>query len=110
VSASPSLPSLNHTGPSPPPAIASPPLASINPTLSRRRSDYVNPSAEAVSSLHQGRPLPLPLPAIDYLSAQHILRPPPAVASSALERQDRPRGTSLCLWRARDWCWWKWER
>ncbi|KAJ7809041.1 ubiquitin carboxyl-terminal hydrolase 4 [Mycena olivaceomarginata] len=94
MSASPSLPSLNHTGPSPPAAIASPPLASINPTLSRRRSDYVDQSAEAVSSLHhQGRPLP----AIDYPSAQHILRPPPAVASSALERQDRPRGTSLSV-------------
>ncbi|KAJ7367216.1 hypothetical protein DFH08DRAFT_1005493 [Mycena albidolilacea] len=73
------------------------PLASINPTLSRRRSDYVNQSAEALSSLHQGRPLPLPLPAIDYLSARHILRPPPAVASSALERQDQPRGTGLFI-------------
>ncbi|KAJ7818478.1 hypothetical protein B0H14DRAFT_2839014, partial [Mycena olivaceomarginata] len=88
ASASPSLPSLNHTGPSPPAAIASPPLAAINPTLSQRRSNSVDQSAEAVSSLHQGRPLPLPLPAIGYL----ILRPPPAVASSALERQDRPRG------------------
>ncbi|KAF8216733.1 hypothetical protein K438DRAFT_1953639 [Mycena galopus ATCC 62051] len=75
-------PSLNHAA-SPPP-ITSPPLASINPTLSRRRSDYIDQSAEAL----QGRP-----PVIDYPS-QHILRPPPAVASSALERQERPRGMS----------------
>ncbi|KAJ7656258.1 ubiquitin carboxyl-terminal hydrolase 4 [Mycena polygramma] len=72
---------------SPPPAIASPPQASINPTLSRRRSDYVDQSQEAVSGLHQRPP-------IDYPS-QHIIRPPPAVASSALERQERPRGATL---------------
>ncbi|KAJ7491946.1 ubiquitin carboxyl-terminal hydrolase 4 [Mycena latifolia] len=72
------------TGPPlPPTSIASPPQASINPSLSRRRSDYVDQSQEAVSGLHQ-RPL------IDYPS-QHIIRPPPAVASSALERQERPR-------------------
>lgn len=66
-----------------------PPQASINPSLSRRRSDYVDQSQEALSGLqHPSRP------SIDYpeLSSQHILRPPPAVASSALERQDnRPR-------------------
>ncbi|KAF7356423.1 Ubiquitin carboxyl-terminal hydrolase 4 [Mycena venus] len=92
-------PSLNHTAPSPAsaaiasPSIASPPpLASINPSLSRRRSDYVDQSAEAVSSLHQRSQIP----GIDYPS-QHILRPPPAVASSALERQERPRGQSASL-------------
>lgn len=72
------------TGPPIPPAsIASPPQASINPSLSRRRSDYIDQSQEAVSGLHQRPP-------IDYPS-QHIIRPPPAVASSALERQERPR-------------------
>ncbi|KAK7025134.1 ubiquitin carboxyl-terminal hydrolase 4 [Favolaschia claudopus] len=89
-------PSLNHA--SPPsaiasPSIASPPLASINPTLSRRRSDYIDQSAEAVSSLHQQMQTRNQIPAIDYPSRQ-ILRPPPAVASSALERQDRPRSTN----------------
>jgi len=67
--------------------IASPPVASINPSLSRRRSDYVDQSQEALSGLAAR-------PSIDYpeLSAQHILRPPPVAASSALERQDkRPR-------------------
>ncbi|KAJ7818471.1 hypothetical protein B0H14DRAFT_3876965 [Mycena olivaceomarginata] len=107
ISVSPSLSSLNHTGPSPPAAIASPPLASINPTLSRRRSDYVNQSAEAVSSLHRGRPLPFPrLP----VRAAH-----PASAARGRVVGTRAAGPakgdeSLCLWRARDWCWWKWKR
>ncbi|KAJ7625489.1 ubiquitin carboxyl-terminal hydrolase 4 [Roridomyces roridus] len=79
-------PSTTGTGsPVLPAPIASPPQASINPSLSRRRSDYIDQSQEAVSSLHQR-------PAIDYPS-QHIIRPPPAVASSALERQERPRTT-----------------
>lgn len=64
-----------------------PPLASINPsTLSRRRNDYVDQAHQAYSGVTR--------PSIDYpeLSAQHVLRPPPAAASSALERQDqRPR-------------------
>ncbi|KAJ7931675.1 cysteine proteinase [Mycena leptocephala] len=60
--------SPSSTGPPvSPPSIASPPLASINPSLSRRRSDYVDQSAEAVSSLHQRPP-------VDYPS-QHIIRP-----------------------------------
>ncbi|KAJ7255432.1 hypothetical protein B0H12DRAFT_532300 [Mycena haematopus] len=89
-SSSPSLPHAHAPASiASPPPIASPPLASINPTLSRRRSDYVDQSAEA---LHQGRPkMPHPGIGIDYPSSQHILRPPPAVASSALERQERPR-------------------
>ena len=65
-----------------------PPQASINPSpLSRRRSDYVDQSQEALSGLGSR-------PSIDYpdLSSQHILRPPPAAASSTMERQDnRPR-------------------
>ncbi|KAF8075154.1 ubiquitin carboxyl-terminal hydrolase 4 [Lyophyllum atratum] len=68
--------------------ITSPPQASINPSqLSRRRSDYIDQSQEAVSGLHNRT-------AIDYpeLSTPQVLRPPPLAASSALERQDnRPR-------------------
>ncbi|TCD67929.1 ubiquitin-specific protease doa4 [Steccherinum ochraceum] len=66
-----------------------PPQASINPfPLSRRRSDYIDQSQEALSGI-SGRPA-----SIDYpdLSSQHILRPPPAVAAHSMERQDqRPR-------------------
>ena len=68
--------------------VSLPPQASINPSpLSRRRSDYIDQSQEALSGI-------VARPPIDYpdLSAQHILRPPPAVASSTMERQDnRPR-------------------
>jgi len=68
--------------------VSVPPQASINPSpLSRRRSDYVDQSQEALSGLTSR-------PAIDYpdLSSQHVLRPPPIAASSSLERQDnRPR-------------------
>lgn len=68
--------------------VSLPPQASINPSpLSRRRSDYVDQSQEALSNIAARPP-------IDYpdLSSQHILRPPPAVASSSMERQDnRPR-------------------
>ena len=69
--------------------VSPPPLASINPSpLSRRRSDYVEQAHQAYSGVTR--------PSIDYpdLSSQHIhiLRPPPAAASSALERHDqRPR-------------------
>ncbi|KAJ7504212.1 ubiquitin carboxyl-terminal hydrolase 4 [Mycena galericulata] len=80
-------PSATGNGSIPPASIASPPQASINPSLSRRRSDYIDQSQEAVSSLHQRPP-------IDYPS-QHIIRPPPAVASSALERQERPRAAPI---------------
>jgi ubiquitin carboxyl-terminal hydrolase 8 len=67
--------------------VSPPPLASINPSpLSRRRSDYVDQAHQAYSGVTR--------PSIDYpdLSSQHILRPPPAAASSGLERHDqRPR-------------------
>ncbi|KAJ7251294.1 ubiquitin carboxyl-terminal hydrolase 4 [Mycena rebaudengoi] len=79
--------SPSTTGAPLPASITSPPQASINPSFSRRRSDYVDQSQEALSGLQQRPP-------IDYPS-QHILRPPPAVASSALERQERPRGASI---------------
>ncbi|EAU90391.2 ubiquitin carboxyl-terminal hydrolase 4 [Coprinopsis cinerea okayama7 len=73
----------------PPPAfdIASPPQASINPsTLSRRRSDYVDQSQEALSALQARSPIDYP-----ELSNQ-ILRPPPLAAAPGLDRQDnRPR-------------------
>lgn len=78
---------------SPPPSaqydIASPPQASINPSLSRRRSDFVDQSQQALSGFNNGR---APGP-IDYpeLASPTIIRPPP-VAASTLERQDnRPR-------------------
>lgn len=67
--------------------VSLPPQASINPSpLSRRRSDYIDQSQEALAGIHSR--------SIDYpeLSSQHILRPPPAVAASSMERQDsRPR-------------------
>ncbi|THH02988.1 hypothetical protein EW145_g6625 [Phellinidium pouzarii] len=62
-----------------------PPTASTNPTtLSRRRSDYIDQSEQAVSSFTSR-------PSIDYpdLSAQHVVRPPPVAASPLSERQDR---------------------
>ncbi|KAL0574304.1 ubiquitin-specific protease doa4 [Marasmius crinis-equi] len=62
--------------------ITSPPQASINPPLSRRRSDYIDQSQEAVSGLHRA---PIEYP---ELPSQHTIRPPPAVASPALERQE----------------------
>lgn len=68
--------------------VSVPPQASINPSpLSRRRSDYVDQSQEALATITNR-------PSIDYpeLSAQSVLRPPPAVATSTMERQDnRPR-------------------
>jgi ubiquitin carboxyl-terminal hydrolase 8 len=68
--------------------VSPPPQASINPSpLSRRRSDYVDQSQEALSGL-------IHRPPIDYpdLSSHHVLRPPPTAATSSLERQDnRPR-------------------
>ncbi|KAJ3860134.1 ubiquitin carboxyl-terminal hydrolase 4 [Lentinula novae-zelandiae] len=67
--------------------IASPPLppqASINPSVSRRRtSDYIDQSQEALALSGMNT--------IDYpeLSSTHpILRPPPAAAAGTLERQD----------------------
>ncbi|KAL4251575.1 hypothetical protein ABKN59_006688 [Abortiporus biennis] len=83
VSGSSFSPSSRANGP-----LSLPPQASINPSpLSRRRSDYVDQSQEALSGLSSRPP-------IDYpdLSSQHILRPPPIAASSTMERQDnRPR-------------------
>ena len=72
--------------------IASPPQASINPSnLSRRRSDFVDQSQEALSNYNSARS---PVNAVDYpdlITSPTIVRPPP-VAASTLERQDnRPR-------------------
>ncbi|KAL5536690.1 DOA4 [Sanghuangporus sanghuang] len=66
--------------------VSPPPTASINPSLSRRRSDYIDQSEQAVSSFASR-------PSIDYpdLSAQHVVRPPPAVATPPSERQDQRR-------------------
>ncbi|KAF7795008.1 hypothetical protein EIP86_006152 [Pleurotus ostreatoroseus] len=68
--------------------VSLPPQASINPSpLSRRRSDYIDQSQEALSNIATHPPIDYP-----NLSSQHILRPPPAAASSSMERQDsRPR-------------------
>ena len=71
--------STNVNGPS------LPPQASINPSpLSRRRSDYIDQSQEALNGLATRTPIDYP-----ELSSQHILRPPPAAASSTLD--NRPR-------------------
>ena len=71
--------------------VSLPPQASINPSpLSRRRSDLMDQSEHAMSTLSAR-------PSIDYpdLSARHVVRPPPAAATPPLERQDnRPRITS----------------
>ena len=65
--------------------LALPPQASINPSpLARRRSDYIDQSQEAINGLAARTPIDYP-----ELSSQHILRPPPAAASSTLD--NRPR-------------------
>jgi ubiquitin carboxyl-terminal hydrolase 8 len=80
--------SSSYSSPGPFNHVSLPPQASINPSsLSRRRSDYVDQSQEAISGIN-------PRSAIDYpeLSSRHVLRPPPVAASSTMERQDnRPR-------------------
>ncbi|KAF5373289.1 hypothetical protein D9615_007376 [Tricholomella constricta] len=66
--------------------IASPPQASVNPSQ-RRRTDYIDQSQEAISSLHSHTPITYP-----QLTTPRVLRPPPPAVTSALERQDnRPR-------------------
>ena len=79
----PLLPLTLAAGTIPSPNIISPPLASVNPSLlSRKRSDYLDPSQEALSSFART--------SVDYprLSASQVPRPPPAAASSVRERQD----------------------
>ncbi|KAK0239282.1 ubiquitin carboxyl-terminal hydrolase 4 [Armillaria nabsnona] len=72
------------------PDIASPPQASINSSLSRRRSDYIDQTQEALAGLHGSQRGPIDYP--DLATTRPLIRPPPAAASSALERQDnRPR-------------------
>jgi ubiquitin carboxyl-terminal hydrolase 8 len=78
-----SHPATPETAFSPPyQSIASPPQASIN--LSRKRSDYIDQSQEALFTLSNVRTT------IDYpeILVPQIPRPPPAAASS-LERQDK---------------------
>ncbi|KAJ3823089.1 ubiquitin carboxyl-terminal hydrolase 4 [Lentinula raphanica] len=76
---------------SPPPL---PPQASINPSVARRRtSDYVDQSQEALSGMNRSTNTASSISRkpIDYpeLSSTHpILRPPPAAAAGALERQE----------------------
>ncbi|KDR80822.1 hypothetical protein GALMADRAFT_222419 [Galerina marginata CBS 339.88] len=87
-------PSPNSTNPFAAPLptqydIASPPQASINPSISRRRSDFVDQSGEALAGFSGAiRQQPIDYP---ELTSPTIPRPPP-VAASTLERQDnRPR-------------------
>lgn len=73
--------------------VSPPPQASINPSASSRRRDYIDQSEQAVSTFSSRS-------SIDYpeLSSQHVLRPPPAVASPPSVRHDtRPRIGSLSL-------------
>ncbi|KAG6902558.1 hypothetical protein C0995_014947 [Termitomyces sp. Mi166 len=68
--------------------IASLPQASIKPSqLSRKRTDYDDPSQDAVSDLRMRTQIAYPV-----LSNPPMPQPPPPVAPSTLERQDpRPR-------------------
>ncbi|KAM6497275.1 ubiquitin carboxyl-terminal hydrolase 4 [Amanita muscaria] len=86
--ASGSNPNISTTAFSPQPlpvyqSITSPPQASIN--ISRKRSDYVDQSQEALSTLNNVRT------SIDYpeIALPQIPRPPPAAAPLSLERQDK---------------------
>ena len=67
--------------------IASPPQASINPSqLSRRRSDFVDQSQEALSGFIARSPIDYP-----ELTSPTIIRPPPVAASSMERLDNRPR-------------------
>lgn len=67
--------------------IASPPQASINPSqLSRRRSDFVDQSQEALSGFNARSPIDYP-----ELTSPTIIRPPPVAASSMERLDNRPR-------------------
>ncbi|PBK99872.1 cysteine proteinase [Armillaria gallica] len=84
----------HHISPASPqpfsPDIASPPQASINSSLSRRRSDYIDQTQKALAGLHGSQRGPMDYP--DLATTRPLIRPPPVAASSALERQDnRPR-------------------
>jgi ubiquitin carboxyl-terminal hydrolase 8 len=69
--------------------VSPPPQASINPSpLSRRRSDYVDQSQEALSGAGLGIRTPIDYPDL----SSSLVRPPPAIAAPPSERQDmRPR-------------------
>ena len=67
--------------------ITSPPQASINPSqLSRRRSDFVDQSQEALSGFIARNPIDYP-----ELTSPTIVRPPPVAASSMERLDNRPR-------------------
>ena len=82
------LPSVSNFGTSLPsntnPFVSPPPTASINPKLSRRHSDYIDQSEQAVSGFNKRA-------SIDYpdISSQHVVRPPPVAATA--ERHDLRR-------------------
>lgn len=77
------LPSNNN------PFVSPPPTASINPKITRRHSDYIDQSEQAVSSFNKRS-------SIDYpdITLQHVIRPPPAATTSVSERQD-PRRSNV---------------
>ncbi|KAJ7792728.1 hypothetical protein B0H14DRAFT_3562500 [Mycena olivaceomarginata] len=108
VSASPSLPSLNHTGPSPPAAVASPPARVDQPDLVAA-AQRLRPPVRRGRLLAAPEPPPPPPPA----PRDRLLHPAPAACGCVVgARAAGPAkgDESLCLWRAQDWCWWKWER
>ncbi|KAI0628038.1 cysteine proteinase [Trametes polyzona] len=76
--------------------VSLPPQASINPSpLARRRSDYIDQSQEAINGLANRTPIDYP-----ELSSQHVIRPPPAAASSTLDNRPRimPPPTQATSW------------
>lgn len=91
----PRLSSSSNFGTSLPPStsqggiVSPPPTASINPSLARRRSDYLDQSEQAFST-YANRP------SIEYpeISAQHGVRPPPVAATPPSERQDHRRASA----------------
>jgi ubiquitin carboxyl-terminal hydrolase 8 len=72
--------------------LVSPPQASLHPPVSRRRSEYHDPSQEALALTGAGFRA-----SIDYpdLSSQHILRPPPIAASPKERPRNHPHPISL---------------
>ncbi|KZS94684.1 hypothetical protein SISNIDRAFT_484224 [Sistotremastrum niveocremeum HHB9708] len=84
---------IQYFRPAPENVVSPPPQASINPSsLSRRRSDYLDQSQAALSSIPPRVP-------IDYPEiGRHPIRPPPPVAPPSTERHDqRPRISSISM-------------
>ena len=87
-------PQMSGSSFSPSPGVSGPsvpPQASLNP-FTRRRSDYIDQSQEALNGLAARTPIDYP-----ELSSQHILRPPPIAASSTLDNRPRPPSNYFAL-------------